>query len=291
MRLGEEQRKALYFGGALTLLVHAAVFVFLATTTQVQDLGAMVMPVQRRLCGDLRCPERHRASRRRLLDPVLADVGGIEATVLPRLGLARPNPKKFPKLTKYEQPEKIQEAVNVTKENPRPKKTPPMDVRRRKAQLDRKRRKRDSLAAILGAPEDEDPRKRPTALERIIGRPDGSPYGAGTRETKGSLYAAKVAAAIRRVFVVPPYLTTKVLKGLKVRIRVERISPKGEILRFSVISLSGNKAFDSAALRAVQAFVPSRGGSSRLPRPDDETLAFVNARGMTVVLDGALFGP
>lgn len=290
MPRNEDEKVALFFGGGLTLLIHVVMAVVFATTTSVAELGAMVMPVQRRLCGEVRCPERARAARRRLMDPVLAEVGVIEASVLPRLGLAKPNPMKFPKLTKYEQPEKIQEAVNITREVKKPGRPPPMAERHKRAELDRRRKEKPTLASILGAPEDEDPRKRPTALDRIIGRPDGSPLGASDRELEGNLYAARVAAEIRKVFVVPPYLGKAEMARLKVRIKVERLSEKGEILEFKVVAVSGNKAFDAAALRAVKMFVPQQGGRGRLPPPDPETLALVNARGMLVDLDGALFG-
>lgn len=281
-------RRALRFGIGLTALVHLALGLALATATGTPDLDAVTFPVSRRLCGDVRCPDRPTLRKRRGPDDILEDLGLIEAAIIPRLGLAEPRPGELPKLVKYEQPERIEEAVNISKEPTDKRETPPMDVQPKKAEVDRRRKDR-SLAAILGAPEDDDPRKRPTALERIVGSPDGSVHGGGLESIQGNVYAGKVALAIRQQFTVPPFLGEAELKRLRMRIRVTRMNEAGQILDFEVVRESGNAAFDGAALRAIQKFVPKAGGVAHLPSPDATTLQFINTRGMVVDLDGALF--
>lgn len=283
-----DHRRALRFGVGLTAGVHVVLAVILATTTGTPDLDAVTFPVSRRLCGDVRCPDRPALRKRRGPDDVIEDLGLIEAAIVPRLGLAEPHPGELPKLVKYEQPERIEEAVNITREPAEKREAPPMDILPKKAERDRQRKDR-SLAAILGAPEDDDPRKRPTALERIVGSPDGSVHGGGIESMKGNVYAGKVALAIRQQFTVPPFLGESELKRLKMRIRVTRMNEAGQILAFEVVRESGNPAFDGAALRAIQQFVPKAGGLVHLPSPDATTLQFINTRGMVVDLDGALF--
>lgn len=281
-------RRALRFGLGLTAGVHVLLGVVLATATGTPDLDAVTFPVSRRLCGDVRCPDRPTLRKRRGPDDVLEDLGLIEAAIVPRLGLAQPSPGELPKLVKYEQPEKIEEAVNVQRDPVERRDTPVMDVQPKKAEVDRRRKDR-SLAAILGAPEDDDPRKRPTALERIVGSPDGSVHGGGLESVQGNVYAGKVALAIRQHFAVPPFLSQAELKRLSMRIRVTRLNEAGQILEFEVVRDSGNRAYDGAALRAIQQFVPKAGGMAHLPSPDATTLQFINSRGMVVDLDGALF--
>lgn len=284
----DHDRRALRFGLGVTAGVHVLLAVILATATGTPDLDAVSFPVSRRLCGDVRCPDRPTLRKRRGPDHVLEDLGLIEAAIIPRLGLAAPAPGELPKLVKYEQPEKVEEAVNVQRDPTERRETPVMDVQPKRAELDRRRKDR-SLAAILGAPEDDDPRKRPTALERIVGSPDGSVHGGGLESVQGNVYAGKVALAIRQHFTVPPFLGEAELKRLSMRIRVKRLSEAGQILEFEVVRESGNRAFDGAALRAIQQFVPRAGGMAHLPSPDATTLQVINSRGMVVDLDGALF--
>lgn len=214
------------------------------------------------------------------------DVGMIEATIIPQLGFAEPK-VALPKLVKYEQPEKIEEAVNVATEPVRKVKVPEKDVRAKKAEVDRKRT--DSLSDILGAPEDDDPRKRPTQLSRIVGSPDGSVHGSGTEFRAGNVYAGKVSLALRQQFTVPPFLTDADLKRLRVRIKVAKMDAAGQILRYQIIEDSSDSRFNAAALQAVRRFAPKDGGSAYLPAPDEKTLAFINQHGMVIDLDGALF--
>ena len=279
---------ALWFGGTVTLGVHGIIVTVLATATGAADLDAVTFPVSRRLCDDIRCAEKARTDRRRGLDEEAVDVGIIEATVIPRLGLAEPKARKLPKLIKYEQPEKIEEAVNVIRDNPIVKKIKHKDVKPKKAELDR-RRKKKSLVAILGSPEDDDPRKRATSLDRIIGSKSGIVTGVGTDKIEGNVYAGKVAGAIHQRFTVPTFLGESELKKLRMRIRITRMNEGGQIVKYKVMRKSRTRAFDEAAIRAIRQFMPSEGGVAHLPAPDARTLKYINARGMVVDLDGALF--
>ncbi|NOZ00646.1 MAG: hypothetical protein GXP54_01995 [Deltaproteobacteria bacterium] len=281
-------RGAIWFGGGLTLAVHVALVFMLASVTGSADLNAVTFPVTRLFCDDMHCAEKPRLMRRRGPDDEAVDLGVIEATVIPRLGLAEPKAHKLPKLVKYEQPEKIEEAVNILKDNPITREIKHKAIKPKKAQLDR-RRKKKTLVAILGAPDDDDPRKRAMSLDRIIGDRSGVATGVGTDRLDGNVYAGKVAGAIHQRFTVPPFLSESELKRLKMRIRITRVNEAGQILEYKVIRRSRNKAFNDAAVRAIRQFIPGEGGLAHLPSPDGKTLKYINSKGMLVDLDGALF--
>jgi len=283
-RLSEPRREAV-FGAAVTLAVHGLLALMLATAGQAADDGLWEKMLARRLCDGLRCPEAPVPAARRLPDsPPGSDLGVIEAMIIPRLGMLETR-KGLPKLTKYEQPERIEEAVNVRRDVDATKETPPMAVQKKPAERDR--RNPGSLADILGAPEDDDPRKRATALDRIVGHPGGSVFGSGTEATPGNLYAGKVSLAIREVFTVPPYLSEADLKRFRVRIKVNRMNEAGQILDYEILETSPDPRFNAAAVAAVRKFVPREGGVAVLPAPDLETLGHINRRGMVIDLDGA----
>ncbi|MBP7126138.1 TonB C-terminal domain-containing protein [Myxococcota bacterium] len=283
-RLSGPQREAA-FGAAVTLAVHGLIAWMLATAGQGADDGLAERMLARRLCDGMRCPETPVPAARRLPDsPPGSDLGVIEAMIIPRLGMLDAR-KGLPKLTKYEQPERIEEAVNVRRDVDQPRETPRMDVRKKEAERDR--RKPGSLADILGAPDDDDPRKRATALDRIVGNPGGSVLGSGTEASPGNLYAGKVSLAIREVFTVPPFLSDADLKRLRVRIKVTRMNETGQILQYEILETSPDPRFNAAALAALRKFVPREGGVAVLPAPDLETLGHINRRGMVVDLDGA----
>lgn len=275
------------FALVVTLLIHVLLAVMLATA------GGSASPdwlaaAESQLCEGVRCAEKPVLKRRRGLDATAAvDLGMIEATIIPRLGMAEPRPGALPKLIKYEQPEKIEQAVNVAVEPVRKEKPPAQDVKAKKAEVDRRRK--DPLADILGAPEDDDPRKRPTQLSRIVGSPEGSVHGSGTEFRAGNVYAGKVSMALRQQFTVPPFLTDADLKRLRVRIKVAKMNASGQVLSYEIVENSSDARFNAAALQAVRRFVPREGGTAYLPAPDDKTLAFINERGMVIDLDGALF--
>lgn len=274
----------------VTLVVHLLLGVMLATAGGIGDAAAIRYPGESQLCDGSRCAEKPFLRRRRGPDPLAAlDVGMIEATIIPRLGLAEPQPGRLPKLVKYEQPEKIEEAVNVATEPVRKEKVPEKDVKPKKAQVDRRRTEPPSLSDILGAPDDDDPRKRPTQLSRIVGSPDGSVHGSGTEFRAGNVYAGKVSLALRQQFTVPPFLTDADLKRLRVRIKVARMNAAGQILQYEIVENSSDARYNAAALQAVRRFVPKDGGTAHLPAPDEKTLAFINQHGMVIDLDGALF--
>ena len=277
------------FGVLITFAVHVFVAAVLATATGTPETEGTRFPIERRLCDGLRCPEKRDLMDRREPDegPV-ADLGVIEAAVVPMLGLDEPRPNEFPKLVKYEQPEKVEEAVNVNRDNPDSKEVPNQEVKPKKAEIDRTRKDR-SLAALLGAPEDDDPRKRATSLAKIIGSRDGSVYGGSMTGATGNLYAGNVALAIRQQFTIPPFLGEAELKTLRVRVRVLKMDAAGRILEYEIQERSANPGFNAASLAAIRKFVPNEGGNAYLPSPDETTLAYINSKGMTVDLDGALF--
>jgi hypothetical protein len=228
-------RRLATVAGVAALLIHAALGVVLATAGGAATDDGAGAALAKRLCDGARCAEKPMIFPRRGPDDVeAADVGMIEATVVPMLGEARPRPGELPKLTKYEQPEKVDEAVNLKKDNPAPKEVPNQDATPKRAELD-KQRPKNSLAALLGAPQDDDPRKRPTALEKIVGQRDGSTFGSGAEWKQGNVYGGKVMLAIRAQFTVPPFLADAELKKLRVRVRVTKMNEAGQVLGFEVI--------------------------------------------------------
>lgn len=275
------------FGLGVAGAVHLVLAYVLATAGQATDDGLSEKMLQKRLCDGVRCPVAAVRSDRRGPDsPAGADLGVIEAMVIPQLGLADAR-HGLPKLVKYEQPEKLEEAVNIDRDPTDPREQPLMEVKRKEAERDK--RKPGSLAAILGAPEDDDPRKRATALDRIVGSAEGSVWGSGTTVTAGNLYAGKVALAVRQQFTVPPFLSEGDLKRLRVRVKVSRMNEAGQVLAFELMESSTDPRFNAAAIAAVRKFAPSDGGTAYLPSPDAETLDHINRRGMVIDLDGALF--
>jgi hypothetical protein len=270
--------------------IHAALAVVLATAGATPGDESTAFPLSRSLCEGARCPEKPLYDPRRGPDEVAApDLGMIEATVVPMLGMAQLKAAELPKLTKYEQPEKIDEAVNLNKDNEQAKPVPNQDATPKKAELD-KQRPRNQLAMLLGtAPADDDPRKRPTALERIVGQRDGSTFGSGTEWKQGNVYGGKVFLALREQFTVPPFLNEAELKRSRVRVKVTKMNEAGQILAYDVVETSANPAFNQAAVQAIKRFAPKEGGAAYLPAPDAKTLAFINQNGLLIDLDGALF--
>jgi hypothetical protein len=288
MRFDAEKRP-FYFGIAISLVVHiAAILAFtLFDTGNGYADGARLRSYY--LChgGRIRCgfPEE-RPLMRNLALSLSGAPSVIEAMVIPRLGLAAPVEGQMPRLLKYEQPEKIQDAVNIQRDNQDPKDVRNKSNEKKKAELDKKKSMLDQL---LGAPEDDDPRKRATALDRIVGSAEGSVYGTGDKATAGSIYGGKVALALKKEFVVPSSIAPTELATLKVRVSIRRISGTGEILEYRIDSRSGNAAFDAACEVLVRKFAPRDGGKLTLPQPDPAALGYVNAYGMVLDLDGALF--
>lgn len=222
---------------------------------------------------------------RRGLDFPPRDDEVLVAMLIPKLGNMKADPRKLPKLVKYEQPDKFEDAVNIREETAETKKLKKA-ARRKKAELDRKRKKRPSLGELIDAPEDDDPRKRAVQLDSIIGVGHGSVHGSGTEGKAGDVYLGQVERSLRQSFVVPVFLTEAELKRLRVDIMIIQIDDKGRIKKYRVSRKSGNSAFDGAALDAIRRYVPSEGGSKTLPAPPPEMLDLVNRRGVLVKLEG-----
>lgn len=289
--MGLPDRRPLLIGGILTIVVHICLVVVLATAGGaggVEGSGLMAGPA--RMCGDARCPESPFMSLRRGIDSIDAmDAGIIEASVVPMLGMAKKLPGQLPRFQKYEQAARIDEAVNISKKNENTKDIKNKDVKAKDAEVDRRRKNKDLGDILDNVPDDDDPRARATALDKLIGSQNGSVNGYGTEAKEGSEYGARVGEAIRGQFTIPPYLTDAQLKKLSVSIQISKISAAGQILEYRVVAVSPDNNFNSAALYAIRRFSQKDGGSAFLPAPDLKTLDFVNLRGIRVDLNGALF--
>ncbi len=280
-------------GALLTLAVHGALVAFLllyeADPPPPMTPRLVTAPsgsVRHGLCGLRRCslPE---VSQPRLEPepPPVDELEILEAALMPALGFKEPDPTEMPKLQAYEQHEIVEEGVNLEKENEPPEEEKKKAFDPEKAKRDPKNKAK--LDDILKDFEDDDPRKRPTQLQNIIGHQEGEVGGQGNEAKAGNLYAAKVARQLRKDFEVPP-IDADTLKGLRVRVIVDRMSLDGSIVSYRVSKTSGNRGFDDAALAAVKLYVPSQGGRKTLPEPDADVLRYINAKGMKIDLDGRL---
>ena len=247
-----------------------------------------------RLCPRARHAEVAFERRRMTLDcdsieecqPTLEPVE-IELKVA-KLGGKEPDNTKLPVIQKYEEPEKIEESVNVTEVPKKVQPLPMKDFLKRKAQLDkRKRRKRRPRRDLFNL--DDDPRARPTAFEEITGRLDGEMYGKGADQAKFDTYFGKMALELHRVFLVPNALSKQRIKRQLVRIQITGMTADGAITAYKVKRKARAKSFTLAAEAAIRQFIPEEGGAKRLPRPDPDILSFVNDKGIIVDLDGRLF--
>jgi outer membrane biosynthesis protein TonB len=212
----------------------------------------------------------------------------LQAMLIPRLGMKEQDPDKLPKILKYEQPDKVEEAVNISNDQEKPKELPKA-MKKKDAELDKKRVKK-SLSELMDAPEEEDPRARPTMLSEMIGREDGSTYGEGTQAREGEVYLGKLEMRLRQSFRVPVFLTDEELKRLKVEIKILEMDDRGRIIRYRVMVRSGTPGFDGAALDAIRRFVPSEGGQDSFDSPPPELLQMINARGVLLKLEGRKLG-
>ncbi len=222
----------------------------------------------------------------RAIDWGPADGTILQAMLIPKLGGKEFDPKKLPKLTKYEQPEKKEAGVNVTQDNPDGEAIKHKSFEKKKAQVDRRRKKRPTLGALMDAPEDDDPRARATQLSEIVGQKDGSVHGSALTGRAGDIYLGKVTNSVRRSFKVPVFLTAEELKKLVVEIEIRRMDKNGSIVAYTIRRKSNNEAFNGAAIEAVKRFAPSEGGSSKLPEPSPEMLDHINRRGILIRLEG-----
>lgn len=237
-------------------------------------------------CGDRRCGRVEGRGRRRPPEEprvVVPDI--LEAMVVPALGGVEPDPRQLPRLEAYEEAERVEEAINLENPDPKLEKLLKSD-RPQEAKLDPLRR--DSALDALLDTRNDDPRVDRKDIARITGFKDGEVGGQGLELKRGNIYSRKVARELSRFFTVPPFLDDASLKKLQVRVRVTRMSFDGAILAYQVVSRSGDRTFDDAAIATIKRFSTLDGGSQRLPAPDAEVLRFINARGLTVTLDGRL---
>lgn len=280
-------------GLLLTLGVHVGLvaFLYLAQPSSVQVVAGAGGPRERGsvgygLCGLQRCsvPESKAERREPEPDPP-SDLDVLEAALMPALGAVEPEPDKLPELQTYEQPEIIEDGVNLDKDN-----VPPEEIKKKEFEPEPAKRdpkKKDKkLEDILKDFDEDDPRRRATSLDRIIGHKEGEIGGQGTEVRAGNMYGMQMTRSLRKVFVVPPFLGEAELQKLRMRVIVEKISAAGEILAYKIDKPSGNRAFDDAALDAVRQFVPSEGGNKTFPEPDADVLRDLNARGIKIDLDG-----
>ena len=280
-------------GLALTLTVHGAMILFALYYTPSNAELRSARPgasgsVGSGLCGVQRCrlPETRMKRRRPEEDPV-SEVDVLEAALIPALGYATRDPNRLPKLQTYEQPEIVEDGVNLN-EDPDKLKDLVKEFDKKKAKRDDKRKPLDERLKDF---REDDPRRKATDLSKIIGSAEGEVGGQADMTKAGNIYGAKVARVLRRAFIVPPFLGMEVLKGLRVKVRINRLNGTGAIMEFKVMKRSGNRAFDDAAIAAIHAFVPKDGGRKTLPRPDPGVLRYINAHGMKITLDGRLMSP
>lgn len=277
-------------GTILTLIIHAALVAFLLVAKPPPRMDnirrATQGPVGFGLCGKRRCAAvESRRRRRPPEDPPIEEMEVLEAALLPALGMKKPDPRKLPKLETYEQPEILEEAVNLDQDNPKPDEEKKKKFDPERAKRDPEHRK-EKLSEVLKDFEEDDPRRRPTHFTKMVGLADGDPDGQGFEKREGVQYARKVVKALRRVFKPPTHISEDALKRLRYVVKVTRLSPEGEILAYRVIKRSGNGGYDNAAEAAIQQFVPAKGGSRRFPRPPPHVLRYITAKGMKLDLDG-----
>ena len=201
--------------------------------------------------------------------------------------MKEPDPKKLPELQTYEQPELVEEGINVETPVEKVRPLPYKEFKARKARLDKRRRKRKDPFKRLKL-FDEDPRKRPTKFEKITGRLDGNPYGRGVDQDKFDTYFAKMAYALYNRFDVSSSMSKDTIRKQLVRIRVTQMSADGLILRYHIKRRARLKAFTMSAMACIRNFVPAEGGRFRLPPPDTDILEFINKKGIIIDLDGRL---
>jgi hypothetical protein len=216
----------------------------------------------------------------------MLDDQALVAMVIPRLGLKQYNPRELPRLTKYEQPERAEDGVNVSRDNLTPEDLLFKSFDHKDAQTDRRRKKPPTLSDLIDAPDDDDPRKRPSQLEDIVGVAEGSASGEGVVGQAGDVYLGKIEQAVRQAFKVPVFLSKEELRKLVVEIRIDRMDAEGHVVAYTVKRKSGSGGFDSAAVEAVKRFVPAEGGSRTLPPPSGEMLDLINRKGLLIRLEG-----
>jgi outer membrane biosynthesis protein TonB len=279
--------RSIYVALAVTALVHGVMLGgFLAAGSQTPAFAADEPGQGRtRLCNDRRCPMGPRPFGRRKIDPgPMSELKFLEVDLVPRLGMKPPDPKELPKLIKYEQPEVVQEAVNVIKPPEVQEPPPPQAPLPMPEEVDKKRPKPRNLDDILDAPRDDDPRKRPTALDNIIGSPTGSTYGTDSTGTEVDAVLARLQQEFMKRFVVPSSLSDEELKNLRTKVQIT-IEANGSVSKYKVVQPSRKTSYDDAVEATVKRFMPVEGGSARLPDIPADIRNLINAQGV-IVFDG-----
>ncbi len=233
-------------------------------------------------CADMRCDMLPLGMDRRPAES-FGQNDVLEAMIIPKLGLRKDKPKHMPRIQKYEQPEKVERSVNVRKRNRKPKKVRQAN-KNKQAEFDRRRKEPPKPKSLAEALENPDPRARATSLDKIVGLADGSTLGTGTERRAGDPYVGRVVAVLNRSFKSPAALDRSVLRRLKVVVKIEKISAKGEILKYRIVKPSGNRLFDAAALASIRKYVPSEGGTKKLPKPSIQDLARLKGRSIKATL-------
>lgn len=233
-------------------------------------------------CGGLRCEMLPVGLDRRAAES-FGQNDVLEAMIIPKLGLRKDKPKHMPRIQKYEQPEKVERSVNIRNRNRKPERVRQAN-RAKQAELDRRRKEPPKAKSLLEALNNPDPRARASRLEHIVGDPTGSTIGSGTERRAGDPYVGRIVAVLNRSFKTPAALDRSLLRRLKVIVKIEEISPKGEILKYRIVKSSGNRLFDAAALAAIRKYVPSEGGAKRLPKPSIQDLARLKGRTIRAIL-------
>ncbi len=281
-------------GVAITLIMHGALAAgyvvyreaeLLRVKGKLGDTGAAAAKEAPLLCDGLRCPRMEKRQKRR--DIELAPIEEpeiLEAAMVPALGGVLPDPKKLPEIETYERPEIVEDGVNLD--------GPPSELDKLFKDFEKKEalkdpKDKDDLKELL-TNEPVDPRARAKDLSRITGFKEGEIGGQGMELRLGSTYSVKAGKELTRVFKVPPFLDDATLKKLQFKVQVQRMSFDGAIEEFRVLSKSGDRSFDDAALAAIKQFVEKEGGQKRLPIPEPEVLRFINQKGLTITLDGRL---
>lgn len=205
-----------------------------------------------------------------------------------KLGSIEPDKTKLPEIQKYEEPEKVEEAVNVEDDPTKVKPKVLKDFMHKKAQLDKRRRKRPRKVRNLFNI-DDDPRARPTRFEKIVGRMDGDVYGKGVDTEKFDTYFGRAAYELHKHFNPPTSLPKRVIQKQLVRVLITGLGADGTIRGYTLKRRAKKKGFTMAAITALRSFMPSEGGQNRLPPPPPDVLEFVNKKGVIIDLDGRLF--
>ena len=277
----------------ITLFVHGALAlaysVYRSSEIQVAaKLGSAATKIYKEealLCAKRRCRQMEKRQKRLEIEPAnVAAPEILEAAMVPALGGVEPNAKKLPELQTYEQPKFVEDGINLEGD---PSKLDKLFKKFEEQEAKKDPKSKKDLDKIL-AEEETDERKRAKALENLTGFKEGEVNGQGLELKLGSMYSTKVAREISKVFKTPPFLDDATLKKLQMRVQVQRMSFDGAIEEFRIVSRSNDRSFDDAAMAAIKQFVPREGGQKQLPVPEPEVLRFINAKGLTITLDGRL---